>query len=378
MKQLLLLLLMVCGAAFADIQPEPLGRIQTLPDPYPPHWIIAADASFFHMSDAKFIVLDADSDDPASRYKGMINGTFIPVMYLSASRPEIYVVESFRSRGHRGERTDVLTIYDKTTLAPIAEVVIPAKRVSGMPTKYYLQLVDNEKIALIYNFTPATSVTVVDLEAREFLGEIPIPGCSLVYPMAGRAFASLCGDGKLLTVQLDENGAQVSATRTGKFFDADNDPLMEKPAIIDGMAYFPTFLGNVVPVDLNGSMPIVGESWSLVDGVEGGWRPGGIVLAQGNANGHLYVLMHPNGHDGTHKDPGTEVWVFDPDSKQRVDRIELATPAITMGMTNDEEALLVTTNINLEIDVYNANSGEHLRTIGNFGQETVFVFHSDR
>lgn len=377
MRKLVALLVAVCLPAFAEIQPEELGRIQTLPDRYPPHWIIAADSSFFHMNDGKFIVLDADSDDPAGRYKGMMNGSFIPLMYLAETKPEIYVLESFRSRGHRGEQTDVLTIYDKTTLAPIDEVVVPAKRVSAIPTKYYLQLVDDENLALIYNFTPAQSVSVVDLEKREFLGEVQIPGCALVYPHAGRTFSSLCADGSLLTVQLDDNGAQALAERSEQFFDSENDPLMEKPAIIDGVAYFPTFLGNVFPVDLSGSNPDIGESWSLVDGVEGGWRPGGIVLAQGDAQGRLYVMMHPEGYDGSHKDPGTEVWVFDPRTKKRVDRIELALPAITMGLTNDDDPLLVATNINLEVDVYSVKSGAHLRTIGNFGQETVFVFHSD-
>lgn len=374
----LLLLLVAWTPAFAEIQPEELGRIATLPEEYPPHWIIAADSSFFHMSDAKFIVLDADSDNTATRYKGMMNGSFIPLLYMAQTRPEIYILESYRTRIHRGERTDVLTIYDKTTLAPIDEVVVPAKRVSAIPTEHYLHLVDDEKLALIYNFTPAQSVSVVDLEKREFLGEVQIPGCALVYPMGGRAFSSLCTDGTLLTVQLDENGAQASAERSEKFFDAENDPLMEKPAIINGVAYFPTFLGNVFPVDLNGSKPKISEPWSLVGNEEGGWRPGGIVLAKGDARGQLYVMMHPDGGDGSHKAPGVEVWVFDPEEKKRVDRIELALPAITMGMTNDDDPLLLTTNINLEVDVYSATTGEHLRTLGNFGQETVFVFHSDR
>jgi methylamine dehydrogenase heavy chain len=378
MKKYVLLSIFVAAAALAEIQPEPLGRVRTLPDPYPPHWIIAGDAAFFHMNDGKFIIVDADSNDPASRYKGMISGTSIPYMFMAKTRPEIYVIETFLSRGHRGERTDVLTIYDKTTLAVIDEVVVPAKRISALPTEYYLQLVDDEKLALLYNFTPATSVSVIDLHTRKFLAEIPIPGCSLVYPMSGRAFSSLCSDGRLLTVQLDENGEQLSANRTDVFFDAENDPLMEKPAIIDGIAYFPTFLGNVFPIDLTGSAPAIGQSWSLVDATDGDWRPGGIVLAQSDAAGRLYVLMHPGGHDGTHKDPGTEVWVFDPETKQCVDRIELALPAITIGVTHDEDPLLITTNINLEVDVYSATSGEYQRTIGDFGQETVFIFHSDR
>lgn len=375
MKRLILVLIICSATALAEIKPEQIGVIEVLPDIYPPHWIIAQDGAFFHMSDGKFIVLDADADDPADQYKGMFNGSFIAQFYQAKTRPEMYVIETFHSRGHRGDRTDVLTIYDKRSLAPIGDVVIPAKRSSNMPTDFNLQLVDNETIALIYNFTPATSVSVVDVVAREFLGEIPIPGCALVYPMSGRAFASLCADGSMLSVQLDDGGQQASSKRTEPFFDVDSDPLMEKAAMHNGIAHFPTFLGNLYPVDLNGTTPIVGKPWSLVGDEEGGWRPGGIRVADTDSNGRLYVLMHPDGGDGTHKDPGIEVWVFDTDNKQRVDRIELQLPALTIALTRDTKPLLVATNVEMEIDVYDAASGEHLRTIGNFGQETPFLLH---
>ena len=378
MKKLIVGLVFLSTTVLADISPEPLGVIKTLPETYPAHWIIAQDGSFFHMNDGKFIVLDADSDDPATRYKGMFNGSFIAHFYQAKTRPEMYVAETFHSRGHRGERTDVLTVYDKRTLSPIGEVVIPPKRVSGMPTYYQLQLVDDEKIALIYNFTPATSVSVVDVVAREFLGEIPIPGCSLVYPMGGRAFASLCSDGSMLSVQLDKDGRQKASNRTETFFDVDKDPLMEKAAMYDGIGYFPTFHGNVYPIDLSGKKPIVQAPWSLVGDEAGGWRPGGLQLAETDSSGRLYILMHPEGKEGTHKDPGVEVWVFDTKAKRRVDRIELQLPAISIGMTRDDNPLLVATNINLEIDVYDAKRGEHLRTLGGFGQETPFLLHGAR
>ncbi len=378
MKSLMLVLSICSAAALAEIKPEQIGVIEVLPDTYPPHWIIAQDGTFFHMNDGKFMVLDADSDDPGSRFKGMFNGSFIAQFYQAITRPEMYVVETFHSRGHRGDRTDVLTIYDKRSLAPIGDVVIPAKRSSNMPTDFNLQLVDNETIALIYNFTPATSVSVVDVVARKFLGEIPIPGCALVYPMGGRAFASLCADGSMLSVQLDDGGQQASSTRTEPFFDVDNDPMMEKAAMHDGIAYFPTFLGNLYPIDLNGATPIVGKPWSLVGNEEGGWRPGGIRVADTDSNGRLYVLMHPDGGDGTHKNPGVEAWVFDTDDKQRIDRIELRLPALTIALTRDTKPLLVATNIEMAIDVYDAASGEHLRTIGDFGQETPFLLHGAR
>ncbi len=375
MKKILICISFFSATALAEIQPERIGVIRTLPESYPSHWIIAQDSAFFHMSDGKFIVLDADSDDPVSRVKGMFNGSFLPQFNQATTRPEMYIVETFHARNNRGERTDVLTIYDKTTLAPAGEVIIPPKRASEMPTQYNLQLVDDEKIALIYNFTPATSVSVVNIVEREFLGEVPIPGCALVYPLAGRTFGSLCNDGSMLVVELDENGQQVSSRRSEPFFDPDADPIMERAAMHDGVAYFPSFLGNVQPVDLSGNDPVFQEPWSLVGDEEGGWRPGGMQLAGSDASGHLYILMHPEGGDGTHKDPGSEVWVFDTASKQRIRRIELQLPAISIALTNDENPLLIATNINLNVDVYDAGEGAYLRTLSNFGHETPLLLH---
>ena len=179
MKKLIFVVSLCASAALAELQPEPTGTIETLPETWPAHWIIAHDAAFFHMSDGKLIVLDADSDDATQRFKGFMNAAFIGVFVQARTRPEIYLAETFRSRGTRGERTDVLTIYDKRTLGPVGEVVLPPKRSSNMPTDYNVALVDDEKLALIYSFTPARSVSVVDVVAREFLAEIPIPGCAL-------------------------------------------------------------------------------------------------------------------------------------------------------------------------------------------------------
>jgi len=375
MSRITLLILALSAPAFGQIAPEPTGRIETLPENYPPHWIILQDGAFFHMNDGKMIVVDADSDDPAGRVKGMFNANFIAQFYQAKTRPEMYVAETFRSRGTRGERTDVLTVYDKRTLAPIGEVVVPPKRASLMPLDYHLQLVDNERFALLYNFTPATSVSVIDLVNREFVTEIPTPGCSLVYPMAGRAFASLCTDGTMLAVTLDDNGRQAGTSRTASFFDANNDPLIEKAAMIDHVAYFPTFLGRVVPVDLSGAEPRVMRAWSLVGDEAGGWRPGGTAVTAVDSEGRMYVLMHADGYEGSHKDPGSEVWVFDVAARRRVERIELELPAMSIGVTHDDDPLLVTTNVNLEVDVYDAGDGTYLRTLAGTGAQTPFLLH---
>ena len=126
---------------------------------------------------------------------------------------------------------------------------------------------------------------------------------------------------------------------------------------------------------MNGDEPEVGEEWSLVGDEGGGWRPGGLAVTATDSAGRMYVLMHPEGYEGSHKDPGTEVWVFDVAQKRRVGRIELALPAISIGLTRDEEPLMVATNINLEVDVYDARSGEHQRTLSGTGAQTPFLLH---
>ena len=102
---------------------------------------------------------------------GNIKVLYKPLNYRglreSARRSELYVAETYYTRGTLGERTDVLTIYEKENLLPIAEVVLPGKkRALMLPHKGQVQLTNNEQFALIFNFTPAASVTVVDIDKK--------------------------------------------------------------------------------------------------------------------------------------------------------------------------------------------------------------------
>ncbi len=356
------------------IAPERQGIIEVLPEAWPDSWIVVNDASFFHMSDGKFTVLDVDAETQPQQYKGMFNGSKIAQLVQSSSRPEFYVAETFLSRGQRGERTDVLTIIDKRSLQPVDEVILPPKRIHQLPTQFAMQLTDNERKALVFNLTPATSVSVVDLDKREFLGEIPIPGCAAIYGSGGNGFSSLCADGTLLSVALDAaGGTSGTPVRSEKFFDTDEDALFERPAMMGHQAYFPTFLGNVVPVDFSADAPVIGERWSLLGADDSGWRPSGIQLAGSDDAERLYVLMHPEGKEGTHKDPGVEVWVYDVAKKLRIDRISLKMPAITIEVTGGDAPRLLATNVEMSIDVYDAENGRYLRTLTDFGQETPLL-----
>ena len=170
-------------SALAAFQPESIGIVETLPAEYPDHWVLVHDFSFFHMMEGEVLVVDPLAEDIGSQYKGMMPASFIAAFERSTVRNEHYVMETFYSRGTRGgERTDVVTIYDPATLLVVDEVIIPSKRITGMPKTSASGLLGNDRFLGVYNFTPAQSVSIVDLEKREFVTEASIPGCSFVIP----------------------------------------------------------------------------------------------------------------------------------------------------------------------------------------------------
>ena len=372
--------LLASASVSAELPPDKMGEVLTLPETWPPHWIIAHDVSYSHIRDGKTFILDADADGISQQYKGLVNGSFAANFTQATTRPELYVAETFYSRGVRGERLDVLSIYDKRTLAPIGEVILEAnQRAFIIPQRNLMKLTVDESLILVYNFSPAMSVSIVDPVGRKYLATLPTPGCAGIFPTGPRGFSALCGDGSLYTVSLDKAGQVASSTRSDVFFDVQDDPLMEQPAWIEGRAYFPTFKGNVVPVDFSGEKPAIGEAWSLLDAETAGWRPGGLVPTAEDANGRLYVTMHPEGREGSHKDPGVEVWVYDPVKRTRLARLPLQIPGLSIALTRDkEQPLLIVTTVEMKLDVYDAGSGELLRTLDGFGQLTPIIVFGAR
>jgi methylamine dehydrogenase heavy chain len=360
------LLLGMSGVAGAQVQVDPLVGSE-LPEKTSPHWVWVNDMVFHHMADGKAFLLDGDR----GTMLGMLstgfgfNGVVVP-----KNQPVIYSPEVYFSRGTRGTRTDVVTIYDGRKLAPLGEVTVTGKRASSLPMLANAGLTDDEKFLLIYNFTPAQSVTVVDTTSKQLVGEVEIAGCALVYPTGPRGFFSLCSDGTAIQVQLDEAGALATKTRSAKLFDPERDPVTEK-AVRDGKTWlFATFAGSVVPIDVSGPMPRAGQTWSLLDDAakKESWRPGGMQhLALHSASRRLYSLMHV-GNEDSHKDPGTEVWVYDLTKSRRVQRIKLKDMATSIAVTRDAQPLMFAIFVAApKVEVYDARSGAHQRTINEIG-----------
>jgi len=337
------------------------------------HWVWVNDFVFPHMADGMAYLVDGDS----GKYLGTLSTGFgFARLVLPRDHKVIYSPETYFSRGTRGTRTDVVTIYDGATLKVQGEIVVPPKRASNSPVIGDSNLTDDERFLLIYNFTPAQSVTVVDTASRTFVGEIETPGCALVFPTGPRTFFSICADGALLYTELDATGHAASQLRTASMIDVAHDPVTEKPVRLGDTWYFVTFDGRILPIKTGSKGPAAGESWSMLTAAERkqGWRPGGVQqLAVHAGTNRLYSIMHRGSRD-THKDPGKDIWVYDLATHQRVQKIATRVLASSIQISTDDHPLLFSIfEENPALDVYDPVTGALLRSVPNIGTSPMLL-----
>ena len=330
---------------------ETIPKVETLPAKYPAAW------SFLNYSGDRIELRNVGSD--SREVKGQLQAHDSATLLVPDKRPEIYVADTVWSRGTRGTRTDFITVYDTHTLNPIGEIVLPgAKRALITAMEGLSAFTDDQRMALVFNFTPASSVTVVDLLKRQVLGEVEIPGCSLVYPSGTRGFSTLCSSGTMLTVRLDANGGVAGRSESKAFNPLDTDPLFTSTTVVGGVRYFPSLHGRVQPIDMRGDDVKVMADWPLVPAADqtGDWRPSGWQVVAGDEQKLLYVLMQPQSHEGTHKDPGSEVWVYNTATKTHVKRLRLVHPGSSISITHGAEQLLLV-QAGERLDVYEPGGG---------------------
>ncbi|HEB89048.1 MAG TPA: hypothetical protein ENI85_05715 [Deltaproteobacteria bacterium] len=323
LPRVLLALGVMLGAfpmAADDEIPTPTERpsVATLP-PIGDHWLWVPDRLLGHS-----LLFDGDNGEVL----GMIDSPLLltpQVPIVARDRREIYSVDVGYARGNRGERIDFLTIYDLDTLAFKAEIVFPTRAANGNTAIAYSSRLGPRFLG-VFNQFPATSVSILDLDARHFVEEIGVAGCAGIYPIDDHRFASLCGDGTVAVVELTAEGHQAGISHSEKFFDTLEDPVFTSAGRLGRRWVFVSFQGRVLEVDFSGATPRIKPAWSIFgeDGGSGpsGWRPGGLQLVAIHApSRRLFVVMHEGG-PGSHKDAGPEIWVFDLDARKRVARIE--------------------------------------------------------
>lgn len=353
-------------SARAQLAPDQMTTLN-LPE-IAPGWLFVLDAGFPSTSIARLDLIDGGT----LKMLGQVNGGYLSNFVVAPDHHEIYGVDTFYSRVWHGTRTDVVSIFDAKTLNWLAEVELPPKRLLIVPKRDSAAITPDGQFVLVENMTPATSVTLVDVKARKVASEIETPGCVQAFASGNRQFSSMCADGSILTVQFDDGGKEKNKVPGKPFFDPNKDPVFDQPAVVGSKAYFDSYYGNLYEVEMSGNETSAAPSWSLLTDSDKAqkWRPGGWqTIAAEPKSGSLFVLMHQGG-DWTHKQFGSEVWVYDLAQKKRVKRIKLKTSGYSIYAANAGKPMLYVLDLlpgNGQLESYDVTDGKYVNVLTQLG-----------
>ena len=352
-------LCLVASVSFSQIEPD-RATLETLGQP--------TDNWFINRSRRGAYLFDSSTGDML----GLLSLTpYTPAIAVNRNRGEVYAAESYLSRLYRGRREDVLTIYDIATLAPIAEIDIPNK-ISELVVDTNIGLMGNGRYVTVYNLTPAQSVSVIDIERREFVAEISTPGCGMILTVNDASFLMVCGDGSVQLIQLTKDGTELNRVRSEVFFSVESDAVFDRAGRTRGGWLLVSHAGLVYEVSADGSNIHVTEPWSIVGEEDRDelWRPGGTgPLTVHRATNTAFILMHQGGVD-THHEPGSELWVFDMETQERVMRWSLAEPWSDILVLQTEKPRLIAVTDDGELHIYDVRQQILERTIEDPGPGT--------
>ena len=358
-----ILALLITNLALGDIAPETVGQAKMKPPT--DTWILVRDGL------GAFYIFDAANGD----MHGLIGATnFTPALEANAERGEIYAAEQHYARTRRGARTDVVTIYDYETLSPKAEIEVP-KKVAALPFRQYIALMDDRKHLVIFNMTPAQSVSVVNVDTRAFVGEISTPGCALIMQTAGSGFLQMCGDGRLQLIRLDENGGEAKRVRSKQVFDIEEDPFFDKPVPTPEGWLVVSYQGQVFDVSVEGDQINVSKPWSLLSAEEreASWRPGGGRFVGYHAGlDLLLVLMNAEG-GFSHESAGTELWIYDRSEARKVAAVKLEASGSNLYVTQNAEPLVAVSGTDRQVHVYDIATTKRMRSISEVGVSPGYI-----
>lgn len=308
----------------AEFEPQVLTEEERIPEG--PNFLVLDQA---WAGPSMINVLGADD----FAMKGNIGVGTTGQMALSPDGQTLYTTSVYFERYSYGEVTAVLQEYDVPTLSMTREIEISNKLAQVESQPALLATIDDGAFVLAQNATPATSISVIDLEAGAQIAEIPTPGCWAAIPATeGRRFTTLCGDGTMSSFTFEPDGSFGEPAVSEVIFDPDDDALFTNPVRTPDGLVFASFKGNLYVVDDGGETPELVETVTVSGTQLGNWAPGGSeVIGYSAATDTAFLLMHEDAYEGSHKDPAEEIWAVDMESGEVAGR----------GAANEETGIVV-------------------------------------
>lgn len=326
-------------AGTASVEPEE-SSVATLAAPKP-SWVFLQRG---------FVLAGTSIYDTATgKYLAQIETPVLGDLAVDPEGKHYYVAETAWTRRLHGTRQDYVSVYDASTLKLEGDIDIPGRILVGNREHNFI-LSEDGKTGYVYDFSPISSVNVVDLVKRKFVRNVELPGCADLIPNPGVGLAALCSDGSLASINL--TGGKVDITRTDPFFSATGDPIFDNVEFDKAKdeVVMVSYTGLVYTAKL-GAKPTVGAPYSIQEaaGVRKGdtapndvnWYPGGAQpIALHAASGHLFVLMH-TGEYWTHKDGATEIWDLDLANRKVVKRLPVTSEPNVINVTQEAKPKLI-------------------------------------
>jgi len=323
------------------------ATVETLPDHKGQGWFWVSGMRAPNITDGRGFLFDRDGKQLGQVSTGLWFNSLVP----ADQRGELLSVETYFSRGTRGTRTDLVVGYDPHTLSPQWEVEIPPKRMNSVKTTGLTVLSEDERFLLVVNYTPAQSVSIVDVKTRRFISEVETPGCSVLYAGGNRDYYSICGNGGFMHLRLDEQGNASIVKRTPPLFDPVDDFLSIAASRLSDTWYFVSIQNNVYAITMTAEGAELQSKWSLVTDSErsSDWRISGLHhTAVHEATGRLFVLMH-QGEPHTFEEPGTHVWVYDVAEQKKVQTIAMNDLTMSIDVSHGPEPQLLTLDMHIPL-----------------------------
>jgi methylamine dehydrogenase heavy chain len=325
------------------------GTVSTEPEESTVNSIPAPKPSWFFVQRGFVLPGTAIYDSATGKYVAQIETATLGDLAIDPNGKYYYSAETHWTRRIHGTRQDYISVYDSSTLKFEGDIDIPGRILVGGREHNFI-VSDDGKTGYVYNFSPVSSVNIVDFAKRKFVKSFELPGCADLILNPGVGLAALCSDGSLAAIDL--TGGKVDITRTDPFFSATTDPIFDNVQYdkAKGQVVMMSYTGLIYTAKL-GAKPSVGAPFSLQEAaglrkaeakpLDLNWYPGGgQPIALHRASGHLFVLMHP-GEYWTHKDGASEIWDVDLAAHKVVKRIAVEGHPTVLNVTQEASPKLI-------------------------------------
>lgn len=354
----------VAVAQEGGIEPETMTVLERIPEG--PHFFVM---DFGINGSSPIYVLNADD---LSLVGSIGTGTF-GTMTMSADRSTLFSASGYLRRYTYGELEAVIHEWDPQTLTAKREFMVSNKMAMALSQRGLLNHSADGNFLIIQNATPATSITIADLTKGTELAEIPTPGCWTAYPsVEGTAFTTLCGDGTVAKYTYGADGAATGdPAKSERIFDPDQDPVFGDAMRVDGKLVYVSYGGTLYVVDDSGETPILDQSVTFA---EEGWAPSGYnLMAYNEPTNTLFVLMHSNPSDGSHKFPAEEIWAINMETMEVAGRSP-AHGESSIAVSSGEEPVVVAIDHLGAVHRYSVTAGDSVALEQTAVREGVALF----